>query len=59
MSIDERDTVADVESRLRLWSELMADAALGDCDRRIVFDGLAQRIREDADALASLLCVEG
>ena len=33
----------------------MADATTGDCDREIVFDGLAQRPREDADELSSLL----
>lgn len=37
----------------------MADAATGDCGREIAFDGLAQRLREDADTLASLLRDEG
>ena len=55
MNIDEKDRTAAVESRLRLWAELMAAAATGDCDREIVFDGLAQRLREDADELSSLL----
>ena len=55
MNIDDRDRVAAVESHLRLWAELMAAAATGDCDRGIVFDGLAQRLREDADELSSLL----
>ena len=59
MDIDDRGRVAAVESRLRLWAELMAAAATGDCDREIVFDGLAQRLREDADELSSLIAGEG
>ena len=55
MDINEKDRIVSVESHLRLWAELMADAATGDSDREIVFDGLAQRLREDADELSSLI----